>query len=117
MQRLFYFPSTIKMPFPVRGNAFNRLYSWHEMGIYDVPATIDLILNVTGTEKLYYVGHSMGTTQFFVTMSELPDYNDKIYTAFLMAPSAYLSHSMNTLRFLSPLAYNGQVQSNVVKST
>jgi hypothetical protein len=32
------------------------------MGLYDVPAEIDYILNVTGYEKLSYIGHSEGTT-------------------------------------------------------
>lgn len=30
------------------------------MGFYDIPAELDYILNVTGREKLVYIGHSMG---------------------------------------------------------
>jgi len=36
------------------------LFSWHEMGVYDLPANFDYILGTTGAEDLYYVGHSMG---------------------------------------------------------
>jgi len=43
-------------------------HSWHEMGVYDVPAVMDHILKTTGQPDLYYVGHSMGTTMFFVTV-------------------------------------------------
>lgn len=37
---------------------------WDEMGMYDVPAELNYILNVTGQKKLTYVGHSMGNSLF-----------------------------------------------------
>lgn len=37
-------------------------FSFEEMGIYDLPAEIDFILEKTGQEKLSYIGHSQGTT-------------------------------------------------------
>lgn len=36
--------------------------SFDEMAKFDLPATIDFIVEKTGQEKLYYVGHSQGTT-------------------------------------------------------
>lgn len=30
------------------------------MGLYDIPAEIDYVLNITGRQKLIYIGHSMG---------------------------------------------------------
>ncbi|CAH2264651.1 jg6254 [Pararge aegeria aegeria] len=39
-----------------------------------------------------YVGYSMGTTSFFVTMSERPEYNDKIISFVALAPAVYLSN-------------------------
>lgn len=53
-------------------------FSWHEIGIFDIPASIDYILKYTNQTKLSYVGHSQGVTSFFVMLSELPEYNDKI---------------------------------------
>jgi len=41
--------------------------SWHEMGVYDIPAVLNFVLTHTGQPDLYYVGHSMGTTMFFVS--------------------------------------------------
>ncbi|KAI4469876.1 lysosomal acid lipase-related [Holotrichia oblita] len=35
-------------------------FSWHEIGLYDHPATIDYILSKTGVSKLSYIGHSQG---------------------------------------------------------
>lgn len=37
-------------------------FSWHEIGIYDIPATIDYVLQYTNQTKLSYVGHSQGVT-------------------------------------------------------
>lgn len=36
--------------------------SFHEMAMYDLPATINYILQRTGQEQLYYVAYSQGTT-------------------------------------------------------
>lgn len=67
-------------------------FTWYEMGIYDNSAVIDYILRGTGNEKLYYVGHSQGTTTLMVLLSERPEYNEKIYAASLMAPG-YMSNT------------------------
>lgn len=37
-------------------------YSYDEMAMYDLPASINFILNKTGQEQMYYVGHSQGST-------------------------------------------------------
>ncbi|XP_014402982.1 PREDICTED: lipase member N isoform X2 [Myotis brandtii] len=37
-------------------------FSFDEMAKYDLPSIIDFIVNKTGQEKLYFVGHSLGTT-------------------------------------------------------
>jgi pimeloyl-ACP methyl ester carboxylesterase len=69
------------------------LYSWHEMGVYDLPATIDYILHYTDQTDLYYVGHSMGTTMFYVLMSLKPEYNTKIRHMIALAPVAFLRNT------------------------
>jgi pimeloyl-ACP methyl ester carboxylesterase len=37
-------------------------FSWAEMGLYDLPAMFDKVTEVTGREKMAYIGHSQGTT-------------------------------------------------------
>ena len=37
-------------------------YTWAELGKYDVPAAIDLILEETGRDKLTYYGYSQGNS-------------------------------------------------------
>jgi len=36
-------------------------FTFEEMGKYDVPANLDYILDHTGVDKVFYIGHSQGT--------------------------------------------------------
>lgn len=63
--------------------------SWHEIGTRDLPAMIDFIVETTGQEKMFYLGHSQGTTSFFVMATERPEYQEKIKEMYAMAPIAY----------------------------
>jgi pimeloyl-ACP methyl ester carboxylesterase len=75
------------------------------MGTYDLPAEIDYILATTGQKKLYYIGHSMGTTMFFVMMSQRPEYNEKIYVMLAFAPVAFFTPSKNpVVHFVQTMA-------------
>lgn len=79
-------------------------FSFHEMGVHDLPASIDYVLKKTGETKMQYVGHSQGTTAFFVMLSEKPEYNDKIEMMHAMAPVAFLSNvNSPPLRLLVPI--------------
>ncbi|XP_055590287.1 lipase 3-like [Uranotaenia lowii] len=88
-----------------RGNTFSRdhvsmssnlkqfwQFSFHEMGVFDLPAMIDFISRVTQHPKVHYIGHSQGTTQFLVLNSLRPEYNDKFYSVHLSSPVAFLWH-------------------------
>uniref|UniRef100_A0A182Q0B1 Lipase n=1 Tax=Anopheles farauti TaxID=69004 RepID=A0A182Q0B1_9DIPT len=87
----------------LRGNRYSRRhvhlptnakaywdFSWHEMGYYDLPATIDHVLQVTATRRLHYVGYSQGTTVFSVMASSRPEYNDKIARMYALSPAVYV---------------------------
>jgi len=67
------------------------------MGTRDLPAMIDYILQTTGAEQIFYAGHSMGTTMFYVLCSELPEYNSKIRAMFSLAPIAFMTNVRSTL--------------------
>jgi predicted alpha/beta hydrolase len=71
------------------------------MGIYDLPAVIDYVLGQTSQKDLYYVGHSMGTTMFFVLTSSLPQYNAKIRLMTALAPIAYMAFSPSPIARLT----------------
>ncbi|KOX72949.1 Lipase 3 [Melipona quadrifasciata] len=87
----------------MRGNRYSRKHltltisCWNEMGIYDVPAMIDHIIEQTKQEKIFMVSHSQGTTSFFVMASERPEYQEKLIASFALAPAAFLSRIENPL--------------------
>ncbi|XP_044748536.1 lipase 3-like [Coccinella septempunctata] len=100
-----------------RGNTYSRnhtrlkphkskfwKFSWHEIGTKDVPAMIDYTLKVTKKKALFHVGHSQGTTSFYVMCSELPKYNKKIIAHVSLAPIAFMKHAFSPIvRFASQL--------------
>ncbi|KAJ8968395.1 hypothetical protein NQ314_002317 [Rhamnusium bicolor] len=83
------------------------MFSWHEIGVYDLPAIIDYILKKTGNRKLMYVGHSQGTTTFFVMASEKPQYNRYIKVMAALAPVAFMSKGLGPLMQLVSLSLSG----------
>ena len=64
-------------------------FQWEKTAVKDYPAEIDYILDYTGYDDLFIVGYSMGTTQYFAMLSDLPEYNKKIKAGFMMAPISY----------------------------
>jgi len=81
------------------------------MGTYDVPAFTDFILNKTlGKNKIgklaAYIGHSEGTTQFFIGSSLKPEYYKENVNLFIaMAPIVLLEHSLNKLMVYASKIY------------
>ncbi|XP_032738939.1 lipase member N isoform X2 [Lontra canadensis] len=61
-------------------------FSFDEMAKYDLPAIVDLIINKTGQEKLYFIGHSLGTTIGFVAFSTMPELAQRIKMNFALGP-------------------------------
>lgn len=67
-------------------------FSWHQMGTVDLPAMIDYITAVTGQQRMHYIGHSQGTTAFFVMGSQRPAFNDRIISMNALAPIAFMGN-------------------------
>ncbi|KAK7069841.1 hypothetical protein SK128_009354 [Halocaridina rubra] len=98
----------------MRGNTYSRnhttlnpeefdfwQFSWDEMALYDVPASIDYVLGVTGSDAIYYTGWSMGTTVFWAMLSELPEYNQKVKAMAGLAPVAYLDNAIGPITYIA----------------
>ncbi|XP_061713560.1 lipase 1-like [Cydia pomonella] len=78
-----------------RGDPSFWAFSWEEMGRLDIPAYIDYILEVTGQEKVHFIGHSQGGTSFLAGMSMRPEYNEKIISFQGFAPAAFFYNNRN----------------------
>ncbi|KAG5881587.1 hypothetical protein JTB14_034807 [Gonioctena quinquepunctata] len=65
-------------------------FSFEDCGYYDLPAKIDYIIGKTGLERIFYIGHSQGTSQYFAMASLRPEYNEKIALMSALAPVAYM---------------------------
>ncbi|KAJ8672695.1 hypothetical protein QAD02_003955 [Eretmocerus hayati] len=85
-----------------RGNTYSRYhaslsteekefwqFSYHEIGLFDLSASIDYVLSTTGQPKLVFIGYSMGASEIFVLLSILPEYNRKITLIVCLAPIAF----------------------------
>ncbi|KAH8419345.1 hypothetical protein KR222_006076, partial [Zaprionus bogoriensis] len=78
-------------------------FSFHEIGIYDLPGSIDLILKTTKQTGIQYIGHSQGSTAFFVMCSELPQYAQKVTLMQALSPTVYMQNSINGDTFIAIL--------------
>ncbi|XP_071452783.1 lipase 3-like [Hetaerina americana] len=76
-------------------------FSWHEMGMYDLPAVIDYILATTKTEKVDVIGFSLGTNLMVVMASTRPEYNGKVNVLHLIAPSIIFTKLMPKLEMVA----------------
>ncbi|XP_028038939.1 lysosomal acid lipase/cholesteryl ester hydrolase-like [Bombyx mandarina] len=81
-------------------------FSYHEMALYDLPATIDYILGHTGQTRIYGIGHSQGNNIFIAMTAMLPQYNKKIRVFISLAPAVHIENiklPTKILVLLSPL--------------
>lgn len=77
------------------------------MGVYDLPAIVDLMLEQSRNEKIFYVGISQGGTVYLAGASDVPELNDKIHASFLMAPAAFMGGAyIRSFTMWLPLLYN-----------
>lgn len=62
-------------------------FSIDEFAMYDIPASINYILNIKNDKSLIYIGFSQGCSQILSSISINNDLNDKIEKLILIAPA------------------------------
>ncbi|GAV64288.1 Abhydrolase_1 domain-containing protein/Abhydro_lipase domain-containing protein [Cephalotus follicularis] len=82
-------------------------WSWDELVTYDLPAVFDFVYSKTG-QKINYVGHSLGTLTALASFSERRQI-DKIKSAALLSPIAFLSHMNTALGVLAAKSFVGEI--------
>lgn len=83
--------------------------SYHEMGIYDLPAAVSYITNMRFLPLHAYIGHSMGTTAFYVMATERPQITQMVEAMISLAPVAFLQHIQSPVRYLAPFSKDVEV--------
>ncbi|XP_015280095.1 PREDICTED: lipase member M-like [Gekko japonicus] len=68
-------------------------FSFHEMGMNDLPAIINFILAKTGQQQLFYVGYSQSATIAFIAFSAMPQLAQKIKILFTLGPVYLLQNN------------------------
>lgn len=92
-------------------------FSMNEVARYDIPSMLRYVRDTTGAQRVYYTGHSMGTTVFFAMMNYHPHLNDWIHVMAAMAPVAYKDHA-TIYKLYGPLiqsAYRNMERMGVVE--
>ncbi|XP_062141905.1 lipase 1-like [Drosophila sulfurigaster albostrigata] len=102
----------------IRGNRYSRKhiryatsdrqfwdFSFHEHGVYDIPAVIDYILPISDHRQVHYIGHSQGTSAVFAMGADRPSYMKKIKLLQALAPVAYFENLRSPIiRLIKPYA-------------
>ncbi|KYR00533.1 carboxylic ester hydrolase [Tieghemostelium lacteum] len=70
-------------------------FSYDEMGLYDLPATVDYILDQTSQSTITYVGHSEGTMQAFIAYLKVPLFSEKVPLFFALGPVGNVTNITN----------------------
>lgn len=68
-----------------------------ELALLDIPALVEYIKTETSVEKIDYFGHSEGTTQIMMILSEMPDFADNFRSVHFLAPVMSLQSSTSIL--------------------
>lgn len=80
-----------------------NIFSFDEIGKYDIPAVIQYVLSKTGRSSLSYIGHSMGAGTFFIAMTHKPELNAKIDVMISFAPATSQANARtNSIRGMAP---------------
>lgn len=75
----------------------------HEIGTRDYPTVIKYVRSATG-KNIFVAAHSHGGSSLLALLSEMPEYNQYITAASLMAPVTYLNHSADLYKELAKVA-------------
>ncbi|XP_015115285.1 lipase 3 isoform X2 [Diachasma alloeum] len=78
-------------------------FSFHELGIYDLPAMITYVTDYK-QKPVIYIGHSMGTTGMFVMGSNRLDIHKRVRFVICYAPVGLTAHWKGPMRAIAPLA-------------
>ncbi|XP_018058127.1 PREDICTED: lipase 1-like [Atta colombica] len=83
-------------------------FSFHELGIYDVPAMILYITKITSRPLHAYIGHSLGSTASYIMAAERPEITRMVRIIISLAPAVILKRVTTPLRLFCTFVANTQ---------
>ena len=79
------------------------------MALYDLPAMIDYVLNITKMASLGYIGHSQGTMIAFAGSSVNKELARKMNVLIALGPVSTVKYITSPIRYLAPLSKDTEV--------
>ncbi|XP_045784840.1 lipase 3-like [Maniola jurtina] len=100
-----------------RGNKYSRAhvtkdtdsaefwnFSWHEIGLFDIPAIIDYVRETSGGKpEIHFFAYCMSGSALLALLSSSQRYNAILKSASLLAPLVYMDHITGPLQYLAEL--------------
>eukprot|EP01025_Chloroclados_australasicus_P048409 TRINITY_DN5484_c1_g1_i1.p1 TRINITY_DN5484_c1_g1~~TRINITY_DN5484_c1_g1_i1.p1 ORF type:complete len:469 (-),score=11.46 TRINITY_DN5484_c1_g1_i1:360-1622(-) len=107
-----------------RGNSYSLLnqnvkassakfwdFSWDEMALMDIPATVDTVVQETQSQQLIYVCHSQGCLIGLAALASSQSLQQKVAKVIMLAPAVFVSHIESTpFRILAELDMGKLIQ-------
>ncbi|XP_069364913.1 lipase 3-like [Maniola hyperantus] len=79
-------------------------FSWHEIGLFDIPAVIDYVRETTGeSPQIHFFAYCMSGSALLALLSSSQRYNAILKSATLLAPLVYMDHIKGPLQNLAEL--------------
>ncbi|KAL4482797.1 hypothetical protein ABPG72_022357 [Tetrahymena utriculariae] len=76
----------------IKSNSHYWNYGFDELAKYDVKSNVQYVLDTTCHSKVFYVGHSQGSTQMFAKLMEDPQFQEKIKAFIALGPAIYIQN-------------------------
>ncbi|CAG9853675.1 unnamed protein product [Phyllotreta striolata] len=78
-------------------------FSFHELGVYDIPAIVEKVAKITLRNDIVFLGHSMGSTTSLIYPSMKPKHAEKYIKGFIYtAPVAHFDHTKGAVSAVLP---------------
>jgi len=77
-------------------------FSWDQMAAFDLPALLEKTLEISKADKIYYVGHSMGTMTAFAQFSQNQELAQKIKRFYALGPVAAMKNVKSPVMYVAP---------------
>ncbi|CAH4038919.1 unnamed protein product [Pieris brassicae] len=81
-------------------------FTFHEIGVYDLRAILEYLYDIKSAHAdIVFLGYSLSSTALLILLSLLPQYNNMIKSAVLLAPLVFMNDIKGPLKDMSDIYY------------